>query len=98
MIGLNRTAFKALGEPKAVTLLFDSEDQIVGFRAAALTNEHAYAVRTNTKGTSYLISGTLFTNYYGIPTEMARRWEARLVEGDILTIDLKEKPASGPST
>ena len=45
VIGLNRTAFKALGEPKAVTLLFDSEDQIVGFRAAALTNEHAYAVR-----------------------------------------------------
>jgi hypothetical protein len=91
-ISFNLAAYAALGEPKALTFLFDRERQLVGFRSADPAAEHAYAVRPNTKGTSHLVSGTLFTTYYGIPTDRARRWRARLIEDGVLTFDLNEAP------
>jgi hypothetical protein len=97
VIALNHSAFVALGEPNAVVLLFDAERQAVGLRAAAANVEHAYKVRLNTKGSSHLVTATLFTNHYGISTQVARRWEAQM-EGDILTIDLTRKPISGPTS
>jgi hypothetical protein len=88
VLALNQAAFAALGEPKSVTLLFDRDRQLVGFRAADASNEHAYAVRSNSKGTTHLITGALFTSHYGISTHTARRWKAQVIENDILAIDL----------
>jgi hypothetical protein len=90
VLALNQAAFAALGEPKSVTLLFDRDRQLVGFRAADASNEHAYAVRPNSKGTTHLITGALFTSHYGISTDTARRWKAEVTENDILTIDLTD--------
>jgi hypothetical protein len=92
VFSLNHAAFALLGEPKAVTLLFDQERQLVGLRPADPKNEHAYDVRPNTRGTSHLVTGTLFTTHYGIATETARRWRARMIEDGILAIDLTEPP------
>jgi hypothetical protein len=92
VISLNHAAYTALGEPEAVTLLYDRERQLVGFRPADPKSEHAYLVRVNTRGTSHLVTGTLFTNHYGISTETARRWQARMIEDDIMAIDLTETP------
>ena len=61
----------------------------MGFRAADAASEHAYPVRDNTKKTSHIVSGTLFTSYYGIPTEVAKRWPAQFAD-EILRIDLKQ--------
>jgi hypothetical protein len=97
VFALNHAAFAALGEPGAVTLLFDQERQLVGFRPAHPSNEHAYAVRPNSKGTTHLITGALFTTHYGIPTETARRWPARLIEDNVLAIDLNYPPSGGPA-
>jgi len=90
IIALNHAAFVALGEPPAVTLLFDREKRMVGFRVAELSQEHAYAVRVNAKGTTHMVSGALFTRHYGIPTEVASRWLGRINYDGMLTIDLKE--------
>jgi hypothetical protein len=92
IIAFNHAAYTALGEPKAVIFLFDRDTQVVGFRAADPGEEHAYGVRPNTKRTSHLVSGTLFTRYYGIPTDVARRWLGRVNEDRVLTIDLNESP------
>jgi hypothetical protein len=92
VISFNHAAFTALGEPKAVTLLFDRGRQLVGFRPADPKSEHAYDVRPNTRGTSHLVTGTLFTSHYDIPTETARRWQARMIEDGIMAIDLTETP------
>ncbi|MBJ7604587.1 MAG: hypothetical protein JF888_15635 [Candidatus Dormibacteraeota bacterium] len=92
IIAFNHAAFAALGEPRAIHLLFDRDSQVAGFRAADPNDEHAYGVRANTKGTSHLVSGILFTKHYGIPTETARRWLGALNKDGILTIDLRTAP------
>jgi hypothetical protein len=92
IIAFNHAAFRALGEPSAVTFLFDRENRVVGFRAAERGEEHAYGVRANAKGTTHMVSGTLFTKHYEIPTEVARRWLGRINDDGLLTIDLKETP------
>lgn len=89
IFALNHAAFSALGDPKAVRLLYDREKKLIGFRPAEISDEHAYPVRNNSKGTSHLVSGMLFTAHYGIDTGVARRWEAKAGDG-ILTIDLKK--------
>lgn len=99
VMAFNHAAYAALGEPKAVLLLFDRQSRVVGFRASEPSEEHAYGVRSNTKGTSHLVSGTLFTKHYGIPTDVARRWLAQMNRDGVLTIDLKTHPegARGPT-
>ena len=89
IFALNHAAFSALGEPKAMRFLYDREKKLIGFQPAEISDDHAYPVRNNSKGTSHLVSGMLFTSYYDIPTEVARRWEATLKAG-VLTIDLKK--------
>jgi hypothetical protein len=81
IFALNHAAFALLGEPAAVELLFDVQHQIIGFRASDADSEHAYAVRLNAKGTSHLISGTLFAKHYGIPIDQAQRWPVDLEDG-----------------
>src|ERR1700730_4600035 len=82
---LNPAAYSLLGEPKAVELLYDSERRLIGLRKAPEDSEFAYMVRPlggqrkrNTGNTSWLISGMAFAAYYGIDTEIARRWNCRL--------------------
>src|ERR1700733_3603529 len=83
VFALNHAAFAALGDPKAVTLLFDPELQLVGFRSTTPGSKPPYAVRPNSRGPSPLVTGALFTSHYGIATDVARRWPARMIEGDI---------------
>ena len=91
IFAFNRAAYAALGEPRAVALLFDRERQIVGFRAADPQDEDSQLVRPNAKGNSYLVTGTLFTRHYGIDTRVGRRWAAHL-EDDLLCINISEPP------
>jgi len=92
IVAFNHAAYAALGEPKAVVFLFDREKRLVGFRAADLGAEHAYGVRANSRQTSHLASGTLFTRHYGIPTQVAHRYLGRVSDDGLLTIDLNEVP------
>ncbi|HTA33713.1 MAG TPA: hypothetical protein VK721_09835 [Solirubrobacteraceae bacterium] len=87
---LNAPAYAMLGSPKAVELLYDRAESLVGIRPALLESANAYPVRQVTKGSSsYLVTGTAFANYYGIKLGVARRWLGRIRDG-MLVIDLKE--------
>jgi hypothetical protein len=94
-LSFNAAAHALLGSPEYLELLFDPENQIIGFRAATDTVQHAYPIRpvnANKSGTgTYVVSGRSFTHYYKIDTETARRFNVHL-DGDILCLDLK-----GPS-
>lgn len=82
-----------MGSPEAIELMYAPDEQIMGFRAADPDVEHAYPIRAMGKsGTTYLVSGRAFTQYFNINTDVARRYTAYL-EGDALCIDLR-----GPST
>ncbi len=89
-ISLNASAHAALGSPEAIELLYDSGEQIVGFRGVPKTAEHAYPLRAQA-GKSvgpYIVSGTAFVRYYGIETTVSRRFVATM-QDDVLCIDLK---------
>ncbi|HEV3282610.1 MAG TPA: hypothetical protein VG010_00265 [Solirubrobacteraceae bacterium] len=89
-LSLNPPAYKALGSPEAVELMYDRERRLIGLRKTDPESEVAYLVRPMAKSAStWLISGTAFTAYYGIETDTARRWMCRL-EGDMLVLDLSQ--------
>ena len=99
IISLNRAAYGLLGEPAAVELLWDSEREMIGLRAAALEDPDAYPAReqkTKNGNGPVLIAGTLFTQFIGMDTTAARRW-VPVLEGDILCVDIR-KPGQTASS
>jgi hypothetical protein len=94
-ISFNVPAFLALGSPESVELLYDRDERLVAIHKVEPSAPSAYVARplsqrnrTQTPS-SYLVSGIAFTSYYGIPTDVARRWTAH-VQDEMLVIDLKE--------
>ena len=83
LLSVNRAAHIALGEPEAVELLYDWNERVMGLRAVSPEVQHAYPVRRQRATSSLLVSGRAFTTCYGIPTETARRYQARML-GDVL--------------
>lgn len=93
LMSLNRAAFALLGEPKAVELLFDRDDRVIGLRPVDEGAAHAYPLRPQSSKQDtgpLMVAGTAFTQYYEIDTSISRRWVPTLQEG-ILCIDLKQE-------
>jgi hypothetical protein len=88
-IAFNEAALVALDRPEALELLYDREAQVMGLRAVSKDAPHAYIVLHNSRGTTHMVAGLLFTKHCGIPTDVARRWPASM-DGDVLCIDFKE--------
>jgi hypothetical protein len=74
LISLNLAAFKALGEPAAVALLFDADEGIVALRKVPRTHPNAYHVRKQGQSQSYLVAGQGFASFNKIDTELSRRF------------------------
>lgn len=91
-LGINRMAYEALGEPKAVELLYAPDEQIIGLQAAERNAPDAYRIRREAEG-RYEVAGVSFLKHYGIPLEKVggRRYRAEVVDG-ILNVDLKQDP------
>jgi hypothetical protein len=90
-MSLNLAAFRALDEPEAVELLWDREDRLMGLRKAEPDTAHAYKVRQLAKSqTTWLLSGTAFMTYYGLETDVARRYIGSVDDDGMLVLDLKE--------
>ena len=99
-LGLNRSAFAALGEPKAVELLYDRDRELIGIKATSAKEPYAFPVRPQgrkgSRPSNYLIAGQAFTKHYGIDTTVARRFPAEM-EDDTLVVDLRRGTvATGP--
>lgn len=95
LISLNAAAYRALGKPTAVEMLYNADERIVGLRAVDPHAGHSYLVRPSSRSGSapYLISATAFTRYYEIDTSTAVRRVA-YSRGDMLCIDLDAPDAS----
>lgn len=76
LLSLNQAVFRALGEPEAVTLLYDPKEGIVGMRNAEKGHPNAYQVRKQQKSQSYVVGAQGFAAYHGIQTLRARRFVA----------------------
>jgi hypothetical protein len=76
LLTMNRAAFQALDEPEAITLLYDANERIVGFRKVDPANKNAHAVRKQPKSHTYRVGAQGFAAYHGIQTLRARRFVA----------------------
>jgi hypothetical protein len=74
LLSLNHAAYRALGQPEHVTLLYDEDEQIVGIRLVA--EDHPNAHRVRPQGGSYIIGAQKFTSHYGIKPLVAQRFVA----------------------
>ncbi len=88
---LNRAAFDALKGARAVELLFDPDERIMGLRGVNPGTLHAAQVRKQPGADTYLIGVHSFAKRYGIPTDRARRYYAQLIDGGILAVNLSQE-------
>jgi hypothetical protein len=94
LVSLNRAGCKALGEPEAVELLFDRTERLIGLRGVSAQVPHAYPLRTQAASSSVLVSGRAFARHFGISTDVARRYPAKMI-GDVLAAHVKEGVPTG---
>ena len=73
-----------------VELLYDPKEKMVGIRQAESTLG-SYNLRKQQKSESYLVSGRAFTEYYGINTDVARRYQARELGDGIIGFGLDDQ-------
>ena len=94
---LNKAAYDLLGSPGAVTLLYDPDEHLVGFKPSGSDSPRAYKVRPQPKGPSVSVSGRSFIKHYGIDSSTTRRYEAQMSDG-MLVLNLESESAeiAGP--
>ena len=99
-MSLNRRAFLDLGEPEAVELLFDRDEQLIGLKPTSPKEPYAFPIRpqgSRNRVSNYAVAGQAFTKHYDIDTSVARRYLAEMRD-DTLVVDLKSGGAiaTGP--
>ena|SRR5215208_509046 len=97
---LNRAAYELIGSPEAVELLFDRENQLIGFRPTASDNPRAFVPRPQGPNAStVMIAGRRFAQHYELDVSKARRYPVEKRD-DILILDLSADSVvvTGPRT
>jgi hypothetical protein len=92
-LALNATAFRALGEPRAVALLYSPDGPTIGVRPVAEDYENA-VLATSTRN-SCLIAGRQFLRHYGIPYGASVRFPATIEDG-VLVADISGYAGPAP--
>ena len=84
LISLNQAAFKALGEPAAVALMYDPAEGIIALRKVPRTYHNGYHVRKQANSRSYLVGAQGFTSFNKINTDAVRRFVGRKYDDQML--------------
>ena len=74
LISMNQAAYKALGEPAAVALLYDTGDGLVALRKVPRTYANGYYVRKQGNSNSYLVAAQGFVSFNKIACDVSRRF------------------------
>jgi len=98
LISLNLAAFKALGEPSAVALLYDAAEGIIALRKVSRAYQNGYPVRKQPNSRSYLVGATGFTSYHKIDTDVPRRYMGRRYDDQLLGFVVAEGTVLKPRT
>lgn len=90
---LNRHAVLGLGEPDAVTLMYDRRRSIIGIMPSALNRQQSYPLRKKDKRTSHgrCINAKNFCKHYEIrPTETLAFLSPEVNKDGILILNLND--------
>ena len=90
-MSFNELAFEELSRPSHVILSYDKDDKLVGLEPSSGNERYSFPVKewgTTAENRNWAISVRSFYKYYGLDTEVTRRFRTTMQEG-ILIIDLK---------
>lgn len=89
---LNRRAIEALGEPDAVTLMYDRRRSIIGVTRAPVERQNAFRLKRKERGQgSRMVYAANFCRHYSInPDETLRFTAAEVNKDGVLVLDLNE--------
>lgn len=91
VLSLNKSAYEALGEPKAVDLLFDKEESLVGIQSSTPNAKTSFKVNEQqSKYKSYYVSAKSFCDYYQIDISKTISFSDVKIDNGILILDLKK--------
>ncbi len=74
LISMNQAAYKALGTPAAVALMYDADEGIVALRKVAKNYANGYLIRKVGNSNSYLVAAQGFVSFNKIANEVSRRF------------------------
>ena len=87
--GLNEHAYRAIGSPAAVEMMYDAGRHMIGLRPCDPQKKNAFLVKSRLKGKHFQISSGAFLNHFDIKAERTMRFERVDVEPDgTLALDL----------
>ena len=90
VIVLNRKAFAALGEPKAISLLFDGDNCVIGLRPANPIMPNAFPLVPRGRCGNRIIRALAFAKEHQIEPDGTIRFLNAEVENGILILDLNK--------
>lgn len=90
LISMNQAAFKALGEPAAVALLYDADEGVVALRKVPRTYHNGYIIRKQNAARSYLVAATGFASHHKITTDVSRRFVGHRYDDHLVGFALAE--------
>ena len=94
-LSLNQAAYRLLGCPARVALLYDARHRAIGIRAVTQEDARAYNVRTQAKGSSYTIGTEAFIRHHMIDCSQLIVFNHVKMENDILVLELDRARRSG---
>ena len=89
IIVINRKTYAALGEPEAVSLLYDMENLSIGIRPSTLLMPNAFPVAPRGKSGTQVIWAKTFVNAYRLWPTGTIRFLMPEIEDGTLVLDLK---------
>jgi hypothetical protein len=81
-LALNAAAYRELGEPDHVELLYDRARELVGIRRAhAITTTAIQVMLTRGRPAPAVVSGGMFLKRFGLQHLLGFRWQATMDDG-----------------
>ena len=93
---LNKVAYEGIGAPKAVELMFDANQKLIGLRRCDPGKKNAFFIRPSEQGRHVSIAlGSFLTHFEIKPTRTMLFEDPKLDADGLLTLDLTKTTAVG---
>ena len=94
-IYFNRRAYREMGEPPALRLMFERIESMIGMAPASLDDKHAFPVKPHGV-TAYTLAAAPFCRHFGIKVVRTERFDEPYVDSEgILRLDLRRTHTVG---
>jgi hypothetical protein len=90
IIQINRRVMESLGEPESVFLMYDTDSQTIGIKAARRTDRHTFPLRKRGRHGGRIVRAYQLLKEFNIKLTSTLRFTETSIENGILLLDLKK--------